>query len=145
MKHLMSVLLRTAFVLLATALVAGVASAQQLKRVEVKATVTESQFGEVEVGKSIHVTAFPNDIERFAIPVLIKVRVSPSTITLEPNVQAQFSVTGNVIKSRISGIQDGDRMECTIDQLRLTCVRQRPNTASRTFRATLRDLLVVKD
>jgi hypothetical protein len=136
---------KAAFALMAVGAFASTASAQQLKRIEVKATVAESQFGEVEIGKTVHLTARPNDVEKLAIPVVVKIKVSPAAITLEPVVQAQLLVTGNVTKSRIDGIRDGDRMECTIDLTRLTCERLRGNAASLSFRANIKDLLVVAD
>ena len=99
---------------------AASANAQQLKRIELRAQVTDSQLGEIPVGETIRVHATPGDVERFRIPAVLKLTVNPPGITLEPVVQAQFFVNGPVTRSRISGIRDGDRLECTIDMIRLT-------------------------
>jgi hypothetical protein len=135
----------TAATLAFTAFAGSAAQAQQVKRIELKATVTESQFGEIEVGKTVRVTAIPGDVERFGIPVLIKVKVAPPAVTLEPVVLDRFFVNGNVTKSKIGGIRDGDRLECTIDLTSLTCERQRGSAASLTFRAAIKDLLVAME
>jgi hypothetical protein len=145
MDHFGSRITAVTLALVGLAGCAASASAQQLQRIELRARVTESQLGEIAVGETVRVHATPGNVERFRIPARVKITVEPPAISLEPVVQAQFLANGPVTRSRIAGIRDGDRLECTISLTRLTCVRQRANATPLTFRAALEELVVVND